>query len=393
MYILLVIPAIGDVYGGPTKIVVGLAEALSHQGMYVDVVTTNANGQQRLEVPIKKWVNQNGYRIKYFPYFSSGDYKWSSSLAFWLFNHVHDYNVVHSNAVFSLPNIPVHLACQWHKTPYVMAPHGMLEPWALSYKPWKKHLYYKVLERPALNRASVIQATASPESEHIRKLGLAPPIVTIPNGIHEHDFNTLPDAELFYQKFPLTRNKTLILFLGRIDPKKGLDLLAQAFASIQLQFPQTHLIIAGPDNIGFSPTAQEYFAAAGCSDSVTFTGFLTGALKYAAFSASNLYVAPSYSEGFSMSILEAMASGLPCIITTGCNFPEAAIAKAAYVVESKAEEITEALLSCLSHPAAAERTGNLARKFILEHYTWEKVAKRLIETYQSISPSFDVENT
>lgn len=88
-----------------------------------------------------------------------------------------------------------------------------------------------------------------------------------------------------------------------------------------------------PDNIGFSKTAENYFTEAGCLDAVTFTGMLTGSLKHAALAAASLYVAPSYSEGFSLSVLEGMAAKLPCIITTGCNFPEAAAAQAALVVD------------------------------------------------------------
>ena len=115
----------------------------------------------------------------------------------------------------------------------------------------------------------------------------------------------------------------MVLGLGRIDPKKGLDLLAKAFTKAHQVFPDTQLIVAGQDNTGFLPIAQNYFEEAGCSSAVKFTGMLTGEIKYAALAAANIYVAPSYSEGFSMSVLEGMASGLPCVITTGCNFPEA----------------------------------------------------------------------
>jgi glycosyltransferase involved in cell wall biosynthesis len=260
----------------------------------------------------------------------------------------------------------------------------MLEPWALSYKAWKKRLYYTLLEKPALERASAIQMLASTEAERTRALNLKAPLVIIPNGIHPQDFEYLPEPELFYQNFPDTRHKTLVIFLGRIDPKKGLDLLATAFAQVHSNFPQTHLIVAGQDNIGFLPTARSYFAQAGCLDSVTFTGMLTGALKYAALAAASVYVAPSYSEGFSMSVLEGMASGLPCVITTGCNFPEAATAQAAHVANINADEIARALIQCLSNPQQAKEMGQRARQLILEHYTWDSIAAQLKEVYTSV---------
>jgi glycosyltransferase involved in cell wall biosynthesis len=384
MRILFVIPSVGSVYGGPSKTVIDLAQALERRGVTVDIVTTNANGAELLDVPLHQWLTKPGYRVQYFPYISLGDYKWSTTFANWLFRHVCNYDVVHSNAIFSLSNAPAHWACQWHKVPYLMTPHGMLEPWALSYKAWKKQLYYRLIERPALNQSTAIQTLASPEADHIRKLQLNSPMVVIPNGIHRQSFESLPSTDLFYQHFSHTQGQTLILFLGRIDPKKGLDLLAPAFAQVQAQFPNIHLIVAGPDNTGFLPTAQAYFADAGCASAVTFTGMLSGELKQAALSSANIYVAPSYSEGFSMSVLEGMASGLPCVITDGCNFPEAATAQAAHVVAIDSKSIAYALLTCLQDPISAKAMGDRARTFIFENYTWDKIAGNLVQVYQAI---------
>lgn len=384
MRILIVIPALGSVYGGPSKSVVELAQVIGNSGINVDIVNTNANGSTNVDVPLYTWIPEASYRIQYFPYWNLLDYKISLSLTKWLFQHVAEYDLVHTNAIFSYPVLPAYWACQWHQVPYFVTPHGMLEPWALSYKARKKHFYYSLFEKPALERANAIQMLASSEAERVKALNLKAPTVIVPNGIHRQDFEPLPSPDLFYQKFSHTRNKTLIIFLGRIDPKKGLDLLASAFAKVNARFPQTHLIVAGPDNIGFLPTAQSYFAEAGCLEAVTFTGMLTGSLKYSALAAASLYVAPSYSEGFSVSVLEGMASGLPCVITTGCNFPEAAAAQAAHVVDIDADEIALALIQCLSNPQQAEEMGQCARKLIFEHYTWERIAAKMIEVYTAI---------
>lgn len=384
MKILIVIPALGPVYGGPTKSVIELAQALGNRGVDIDIVATTANGSTSMDVAVLTWIREKYYRIQYFPYWNFLDYKISLSLTKWLFKNVTNYDLVHTNAVFSYPVLPAHWACQRHKVPYIMTPHGMLEPWALAYKSGKKRFYFALLEKPAFQRASAIQMLASTEAKRIEPLQLKAPLVVVPNGIHQQDFETLPNPELFYQQFPQTRNKTLILFLARIDPKKGLDLLATAFAKVHTQFPQTHLIIAGPDNIGFCETAQNYFADAECLNAVTFTGMLSGSLKYAALAAASLYVAPSYSEGFSVSVLEGMAAKLPCIITTGCNFPEAAIANAALVVDIDAEQIANALSSCLKNPQQAKAMGDRAREFIFEKYTWEKIACQMQHVYTSI---------
>ena len=384
MKILFVIPALGSIYGGPSKCVLDLAEALGCQGIDLDIIATTANGSTHLNVPTQIWIKEKFYRIQYFSYLNFIDYKFSWSLTSWLFKNISNYELVHIHTLFSYPTLPAYWACQLHQIPYIMTPHGMLEPWALADKSWKKTPYFKLIEKPALQRASTIQMLASTEASNVQQLGLRPPLVIIPNGIYQEDFQDLPKPEIFYQQFPETRHKTLILFLGRIDPKKGLDLLAIAFEKVHAQFPETHLILAGPDNINFSPTVKSYFSEVNCLDGVTFTGMLTGNLKYAALAAANIYVAPSYSEGFSVSVLEGMASGLPCVITTGCNFPEAEIEKAALVVEIDAKKITDALLWCLVNPEEAKQIGDRSRQFIFENYTWDKIAIKLEKIYSNI---------
>ena len=382
MKILIVVPALGSVYGGTSKVILELAKALSDLDILVDVITTNANGLTKLDFPVDQWTTQNNYRIRYFNYWDFGDYKFSLSLTKWIYKNIIEYDLVHTHAIFSYPVLPSYWACQRNKIPYFVTPHGMLEPWALAYKSSKKRWYFSLLEKPALQRASTIHLLASTEAENIRALNLSTPLVVVPNGIHRKDFDYLSNSEIFYQQFPETRNKTLIIFLGRIDPKKGLDLLAKAFAKAHQIFPETYLIVAGQDNTGYLPTAQNYFKEAGCADAVTFTGMLVGEIKYAALAASNIYVAPSYSEGFSMSVLEGMASGLPCVITTGCNFPEAN--EVAQIVDIDGEQIANALIKLLSDSVKAKDIGDRARQFILENYTWDKVASKMITIYKQI---------
>jgi glycosyltransferase involved in cell wall biosynthesis len=330
------------------------------------------------------WVQEQGYRVQYFDCWHKNDLIVSPSLLQWLFDHVGSYDVVHTHHRFAPLILCAEWICQFHTIPYLATPHGMLEPWALSYKAWKKRFYYRMLEKSALRQAQGIHALNKLEANNIKALGFQQTIV-IPNGIYQSEFETLPDPELFYQRFPKTRYKTLILFLGRVDPKKGLDLLAPAFAKVYDKFPNIHLVIAGPDNIGYFPTAQAYFAQENCLEAVTFTGMLVGNLKYAALAASSIYVAPSYSEGFSISILEGMASGLPCVITTGCNFPEAGTVGAAQVVQIDSNAIADALLQCLSQPQQAKVMGQSAREFVFQNYTWNRAAEKLIQIYRAIA--------
>lgn len=393
MKILMVIPYLGVTYGGTSKIVQELIEGIAKLDIKikVDLITTNANNFEKLDVPLNIWINKNNYRVQYFDCWYRSDLIISLSLQKWLFKHVVDYSIIHTHTVFAPLISFTHWLCRFRDIPYIATPHGMLEPWALSHKAWKKQFYYDLLEKPSLQKAGAIQGTASSEAGNVKSLGFKNTIF-VPNGIHRQEFDKLVNSEIFYQQFPKTQNKTLILFLARIDPKKGLDLLAPAFAKAHSLFPQTHLVVAGPDSIGFLPTVENYFYEAGCLDAVTFTDILTGSLKQAALAVANLYVAPSYSEGFSMSVLEGMASGLPCVITTGCNFPEAAIAKAAHVVNIEADAIADALIECLSNPQEAKAMGDRAREFIFQNYTWEQAAKKLLQTYTEISNSKFLQN-
>jgi glycosyltransferase involved in cell wall biosynthesis len=384
MKILMVVPALGEIYGGPSKSVLDLTETIGKSGVSIDIVATNANGYKTLDVPLLTWIQKENYRIQYFPYWNFLDYKFTWSLTCWLFKNVNNYELVHTNAIFSYPLLPAYWSCQIAKIPYIVTPRGMLEPWALTYKSWKKKLYLFCLETPALQKASAINMLTSTEAEHIKKLNIKTPLVIIPNGIHRNYCESILSPEIFYDNFPETKNKKLIIFLGRIDPKKGLNLLAPAFAKVHEKFAETHLIVAGPDNTEFLHTAESYFSKAGCRDAVTFTGMLTGNIKYAALAAAKIYVAPSYSEGFSISVLEAMAAGLPCVITTGCNFPEAGKTQAASVVTINSHSIAHALIELLQDEEKAKKMGDRARQFILENYTWDRVASKMVSVYQDI---------
>ena len=381
MKILAIAPYISSVYGGTSKMVLELVTTLAKFDLDIDLITTNANYHDSV---CDRWIITGNHRIRYFRCWHKDDSIISPSLVNWLFNNIFNYDLVHTHTLFS-PLISVaHGICQLHKKPYIITPHGMLEPWALSYKAKKKRIYYHLIEKPALQKAHAIHTLVASEANNIKSLGIKSITAILPNGIHSQEFLKQTNPNILYQQYPDTKNKTLILFLGRIDPKKGLDILASAFGKIYRQFPNTHLVVAGPDSINYLPQVKGFFAENDCIEAVTFTGMLTGELKKSALSAANLYVAPSYSEGFSMSVLEGMASGLPCVITTGCNFPEAAQAQAAKVVDIDAEAIASAIIDCLNYPQQAKIMGDRAKEFIFQNYTWDIVAQKLIQTYQNV---------
>jgi glycosyltransferase involved in cell wall biosynthesis len=384
MKILVIIPYFSLVYGGNTRVVRELYQCLGNLNIEIDVITTDADGDGKLDVSINTWIKNNNYRVRYFSCFHRYNFVLSRSLLAWLKTNVQSYDLVHTHNRFSPLVALCERICKQKKVPYVSTPHGMLEPWAMSYKAWKKKLYFPIFDRPALEHAAALHVLTRNEAKNIHQLGITAPASVIPNGIHHRDFECMPSANLFIDQFPTLQGKTLILFLARVDPQKGLDLLAPAFADVYSQFPSTHLVVAGPDNPGYLETAQGFFEQEGCTDAVTFIGMVTGELKYAALAAASIYVAPYYSEGFSMSVLEGMAAGKPAVITTGCNFPEAGEAGVAEVVEISAPAIAAGLKQFLQNPELSARMGVQAREFIFEHYTWDVAAHKLHALFKKI---------
>ena len=239
--ILLVIPALGTVYGGPSKIALNFAAALARQGLAVDLVATDADGPGRLDVPLGRWIEQDGYRLRYFARAGRREWKFSPALFAWLLAHAGGYDAAHITSSFNFPVLAAALACRLRGTPYVVAPQGMLEPWALGYKARKKMAYLRGVERPLVLRgARLLHALNGNEAANVAALNLGPRVVVLPNGIGPGE-TAAPDpadAAAFLLRFPALRDRTLILFLHRVDPKKGLDLLAPAYAGVREKFPQ-----------------------------------------------------------------------------------------------------------------------------------------------------------
>ena len=268
------------------------------------------------------------------------------------------------------------------RTPYVMAVHGMADPWALRHKQWKKRLYLSLVESRNLRRASCLHALSRPEIDHLR--GLAPwaPICFVPNGVDLAAFDGLPPRSAIEAEHPELKGKFVLLFFGRLHAKKGVDLLAEAMKALCPAFPELHVLIAGKDDGEWAPFADRV-ASAGLTDRMTYVGHVGGDKARRVWAAADAFILPSYSEGFSMAILEALACSLPCVFTTACHFPEAARADAALVVDHNASAVTAAVRDLLERtPADRARLGANGRRLVESDYTWDQQADRLASVYR-----------
>lgn len=263
--------------------------------------------------------------------------------------------------------------------PYIVAAHGMLDRWALRNKQLKKAIYAGLFERPALAGAACLQALTTEEVQNYRDFGLKNPIALIPHGVD------LPERlceEPFFDLYPELRGRRLVLFLGRVHYKKGLDILCTAWARLANSFDDAHLVIAGPDFENTRARIEHLAGSLGISRRLTFAGPLAGELKWSALAASRLFVLPSYSEGFSVAILEAMSAGRPVIASTACHFQEIAQVGAGWVVEPTARELESSLHTALATAdSALSELGARGRRLVSERYTWKAVGRQLRELY------------
>lgn len=266
--------------------------------------------------------------------------------------------------------------------PYVMTAHGMAEPWALRHKRLKKQAYLALVESKNLRRAACLHALSRPEIGHLRALAPKAPVCFIPNGVDPTFFDDLPSRSALEADHPELKDKFVLLFFGRVHAKKGLDVLAEALGALHHDFPDLHLLIAGKDDGAWSPFADR-LNALGLTDRATYVGHVGGEQARKVWAAADAFVLPSYSEGFSMAILEALACSLPSVFTTACHFPEAGQADAALIVEPQVDAVTGALRDLLERsPAERARLAANGRRLIEADYTWDQQGERLAAVYQ-----------
>ena len=294
----------------------------------------------------------------------------------------------------------VHLHEMWHpllwrssrvaweaRVPYAVTPHGMLDPWSLRQKAWKKRLALTMGWRRALDRAAFLHVLNADEGRLLEPLGLACRVETIPNGVGVNELGSAAAEDFFQTAYGFPGQRT-VLFLGRLHTKKGLDYLGTAFEILHRSLSDVHLVVAGPDEGAREGFARQ-IARAGLDACVHLVGPLYGQRKCAALRSASCFCLPSRQEGFSIAILEAMACRLPVIISDACHFPEVAQCGAGHVVALDPHEIAVALRSVLEDRETRRRMGDAGNQLVLSRYTWPKIAERCVRAYaQAIAKSF-----
>lgn len=391
MRVLQIIPSVSLVYGGPSQMVLGLSKALADRGVEVTILTTNSNGdtgQPPLDVPLNRPVPQSGYEIRYFPCSPFRRYKFSLDLLLWLAEHGWEFDIAHIHALFSPLSSASAMLLRNRQVPYILRPLGTLDPADLQKKKQLKKLYAAILEKPNIAGAAAIHFTSEEEAKISERFGATTRDLVIPLGVNPPEEVDQNDPEFKNLKELIDPQIPTILFMSRIEPKKGLDLLLPALEKLMAEGIDFQFVLAGSNpqdpqyemdisfQIGNSPLASRTLIA----------GFVTGGVKAGWLEVADLFVLPSYYENFGIAVAEAMAAGTPVVISDRVHiWPDVAGAEAGWVCGCEVEAIAASIKDALSSEEERKRRGENAREFARENYNWEAIAAQTIEAYKQLT--------
>jgi glycosyltransferase involved in cell wall biosynthesis len=366
-------------YGGPIHSVHGLCAALAARGHEVHVFTTSVDGPGDSAVPLGQPVDLDGVKVWYFPSRWLRRLFWSPPMARAMTRDIERFDLVHLHSVFLWPTWAAARAAWRADVPYLISPRGMLVQDLIRQRSrWLKRAWIRLIERGNLERAAAIHVTSGTEAAELARFRLRlPRVFTVPNGV------ALPVADAADRVSDdveaLTGRRSMILFLGRINWKKGLDRLVPAM----LEVPEAQLAVVGNDEDGLVPELEALVRRNGLVGRISFLSRnVQGPDKLRLLTAAKALVLPSYSENFGNVVLEAMAAGCPVLVT-----PE--VGAAEIVRESGGGKVAcgdpvafgRALRELVEAPDRAE-LGERGRRYVSERLTWDAVAKRMEHEYR-----------
>jgi len=381
MRVLHVIPSLGASRGGPSFVMKTLARGLAESGVDVHIATTDDDGKGRLDVKHGVPIEDGGVTYWFFPR-QTRFYSVSWPLSRWLAMNVAGYDVVHIHALFSFPSVAAAYWARRKKAPYVVRPLGTLNRWSIqNRRPLMKKLSLRLLEVRILRAAAAVHFTSEQERLEAQDCCPTDNAVVIPNPLDREDPAIDVTRGRLRSQYPALAERVWILFLSRIDPKKGLDLLLPAFARLRALHPGAALIVAGDGDPGYVKSLRGLAAKLGVEADIVWTGFITGEEKRAALTDCDVFALPSYSENFGVAALDAMASGLPLVVSDQVAIhKEIAEAGAGLVVPCSEDAVLEALVATVRDAPLRFRLGRNAR-LAAQQFSVEKVVVRLLDLY------------
>ena len=350
--------------GGPAYSVPRLCQSLRDQGIDAEIYTLGKKQEDACQAHF------SGQSFKRIPLLKQ--LKLSSSLRAALRRNAPHAHVIHSHGLWIAPNIYAgKVATALHK-PLVVSPRGMLSPGALRFSAKKKQAMWQLWQGPAYANAAAWHATSRLEADEIRDFGIRAPIAIIPNGID------LPDQTAKHQ---VEKEQRTVLFLSRIHPKKGISRLLEAWRQLAGAHPDWQMVIAGPDEGGHLAELKKMVRQDNIQR-VTFSGPVYGEVKASLLADADVFVLPTLSENFGIAVAEALAAGIPSIVTTGAPWQGLQTNKCGWWIEQGIEPMRKALTEALTLPASERQAMGLrGREWMRREFGWEAIGRDMKEVY------------
>ena len=389
MRVLHVTPYMHPRAGGPVVTVDRLCNRLSAAGLETCVLTTDAyaNG-----APVRTWgLDDRSYTLRVHPHRPSRlapRRAGSRALARDLERIVPTCDVVHVHTLWTHATAAACRAARRYDVPLVVMPQGMLDPHSLARKALRKKVYGSLCEFPRIRSAAAMAYTTAEERRLAESaVSALPPGHLVPLGTDEPPAVERDEAaRAFLAAHPELADRQLVIHLGRIHPKKGLDLLIPAFARVSERVPDAHLLLVGPDEGGYLKVVKRFVHALGIGPKVTHIPMLHGVAKWQALAAASVFALPSYQENFGIAVAEAARMGLPLVISNRVNlWPDVRATGAGIVVDCRVDPVADALTTLLLDEDRRRRTGQAAQALARSRYTWDRCAESVLELYASVA--------
>lgn len=386
MHVVHIVPMISQRFGGPATFVAQLAPHLDALDVRSTIVATNlgqvpSSGQWRALTEEELPANVDDLELELFDVDFPQRLARSRSMRRRLEQLIPDADLVHIHSLWLYPQYVAQRLARKNSVPFIVSPHGALDPFLRRHGRPRKFLSMLLWQSKMLDTAQALHVTTEEEKGFVHDVASGVPRAVIPIGINVAEFEQLGDEEHFRQKFLAGDRSRLILFLGRLTFKKGVDVLIESFAEVAAERSDVKLVICGPDDEGLAPGLNELVARLNLADRVVFTGPVYGDDRAAALSAASVWALTSHTENFGIAVLEALAAGLPVVVSEGVNLASSVReVDAGEVVELQPHLAAAAIMRLLDDEDRRREVSDRARRFAAG-YDWSQIADRYAEFY------------
>ena len=330
-------------YGGPPRSILSLCHGLQQIGVESAVLSTSANGDRELSAQITREQRFEGIRVHYTPRTFPKRFFAVSNLAGSFDEQKSGCDLVHIHGCWNYLNWWCMRECRRQRIPYLISPRGMLDTASLRRSRMKKQLAYLVGEKKNLSGARAFCVSTAEEQSRLELLGIKQPITVIANPLDISAFSQLPNRDAERNRLGISADETVVLYVGRLHPQKGVELLGDAMREIRRRGTRSRLLIAGTGNASYVELLQRRFQDLVDDRTMIFAGQLNGNQRLAAFAAADVFAIASECESFGMSIAEAMAAGLPVAVSEECPWPDIETQNAGLRVKRSASAFADAI--------------------------------------------------